>query len=134
MPQTFAILRWDNLQITAPLPDANNVVIAMSGTAVLLNVNGQIATFPINSVANITYIGSAGGRDLVTNQTNFVTLANFGTGGNNTYTASSNYNYVNFYGGDNTFNGTPGKVSDVFMNGGIGDVINKNGATVQVYP
>jgi hypothetical protein len=130
-------LQFGNLAITAPNSSHNTAIVSIDTSNhnnVKVTLNGASEEFSPSLVANITYKGGSGGNDTFTDSTNLVSLA-YGYGGNNNFTGGGSYNYVFFYGNNNSFTAVgAGSISDVFENGGTGDTIhNPDGATVQVY-
>ena len=127
-------LQYGNLAITAPKSSGNvaQVWIDPSTHNLAVSLNGQSEQFAASSVANITYKGGASGGDTFVNNTGLTTLA-WGYGGQNQFTGGTGYNYVYFFGNNNTFT-AQGGVSDVWENKGTGDVIvNPNHYSVTVY-
>jgi len=126
-------LTYGNLSIKAPNPSGNVAAVSIAhDNNLLVTLNGQSEEFSVTGIYNITYTGGSQGGDQFTNNTNLVSLE-YGYGGNNTFTGGTNFNYVYFQGNNNTFSAQVGAISDVFEDYGTGDIINKNGATVQVY-
>jgi hypothetical protein len=130
-------LQFGNLAIAAPNSSHNTAVVSIDTTNhnnVKVTLNGASEEFSPSLVASITYKGGSGGNDTFTDSTNLMSLA-YGYGGNNNFTGGGSYNYVYFFGNNNTFSDTVvGSVSDVFENGGTGDTINDPpGVIIQVY-
>jgi hypothetical protein len=127
-------LTYGNLTIESPKTSGNTAIVSIDPSTknVEVTLNGQSEEFSPSLVDNITYVGGAGGGDTFTDNTSLVSL-DYGYGSGNTFTGGSSYNYVFFYGGDNTFNGVKGSVSDVFEDGYTNDLINADGGIVQQY-
>jgi hypothetical protein len=127
-------LQYGNLAITAPKSSGNvaQVWIDPSTHNLAVSLNGQSEQFAASTVSNITYKGGASGGDTFVNSTSLTTLA-WGYGGKNQFSGGTGYNYVYFFGNNNTFT-AQGGVSDVWENKGTGDVIvNPNHYSVTVY-
>ncbi len=126
-------LQFGNLAITATLSSHNTAVVQIDPSTknVEVTLNGKTEEFAARLVANITYKGGSGGFDSFMDKTSLVSL-DYGYGGNNTFTGGTSYNYVYFHGSSNTFNAPTGSVSDVFENGGKGDIVNDPG-TIYAY-
>ena len=127
-------LQYGNLAIKAPNPSGNVAEVQidpLSGN-VEVTLNGASEEFAAASVMSITYKGGSGGGDTFTNDTGLTSL-DYGHGGGNTFTGGSGYDFVYFFGDDNTFVATAG-MADVFEDHGQGDaIVNPNGALVVVY-
>ncbi len=127
---------YGNLLIKAPLASHNTAQVSIdsSNQYVKVTLNGSSEEFNPSSVPvyNITYVGASGGGDTFTDSTSLPSLDS-GYGGNNTFTGGSGYNYVYFWGNDNTYNGQSSIMSDVWENYGSGDTINSKGGNVNIY-
>ena len=100
---------------------------------VAVSLNGQSEEFAPSKVSSITYKGGASGSDTFVNNTRLTTLA-YGYGGKNQYSGGTGYDYVYFFGNNNTYT-AQGGVTDVWEGHGTGDVIvNPNHYSVTVYP
>lgn len=128
-------LQFANLSITATKASGNVAQVSIDplNHNVKVSLNGQTEEFSAKLVANVTYKGGSGGDDTFVNDTSLVELA-YGYGGNNNFTGGTSYNYVFFYGNNNSYNAQDGDFTDVFEDGGTGDAINNpDGASIQCY-
>jgi hypothetical protein len=121
-------LAFGNLAITAPLGSHGNeaiVSIDPSNHDVMVSFNGQSEEFSSSRVSSVTYVGGTGGGDTFTNNTS-LTSVDFGFGQQNSFTGGTGYNYVLFFGGNNTYNEQAGSINDVFEIGGTDTINNIN--------
>ena len=128
-------LQYGNLAITAPKSSGNaaQVWIDASNHNVAVSLNGKSEEFAPSTVWSITYKGGASGSDTFVNNTSLTALA-YGYGGKNQYTGGTGYDYVYFFGNNNTYT-AQGGVTDVWEGHGTGDVIvNPHHYSVTVYP
>jgi hypothetical protein len=126
---------WGNLSIQAPAGSHGNaatVSIDPSNHNVKVSFNGQWEEFSGKLVTSITYLGGSGGGDTFTNNTNLVSL-DYAFGQHNNFTGGTGFNYVYFFGSNNTYNAKAGSCSDVFEIGNSETINNPDGATVQTY-
>ena len=128
-------LVYGNLQILAPKASGNVVQVSIDSANhdIKVTLNGQSEEFVARQVSSVSYRGGSGGGDTFVNHTSLVELA-YGFGGNNKFTGGTGYNYIHLYGNNNTYTAQVGSFSDVWEDGGTGDVINRPaGATIQRY-
>jgi len=126
----MSVVQFGNLQIQPGQPSGNSVEISVApDQSIVVVTNGTTETFPAGQVYNITYTGSAGGGDNFENNTPLVLMAH-ASGGNNKLVGGTTYSYVFFYGDNNTFDGTAGLYTDMFVNGGQGDTLTGAGRTI----
>jgi hypothetical protein len=127
-------LQYGALAITAPLASKNVTTVSIdpSNKDVKVTLNGNSEEFSPKLVGTITYIGGSGGDDTFTNDTSLMTLS-YAYGSGNDFTGGTGYNYVFFFGADNTYNAQSGSFSDVFEVEGKDTVNHANGATLQIY-
>lgn len=133
-PAATVSLQFGNLAIHAASNTTTEVSIA-SGTLTLTasgaGGSSVTQTFDASSIYNITYTGGSAGGNTFINNTNLVSL-DYAYGGNNHIVGGGSFNYVFFWGNNNSFSSTAGSVSDVFQNGGTGNDIDPLG-TVYVF-
>jgi hypothetical protein len=119
-------LAFGNLAITAPVGSHGNMAVVsidLSNHDVMVSFNGKSEEFSASKVFSVTYVGGTGGGDTFTNNTSLVSV-DFGFGQRNNFTGGTGYNYVFFFGSNNTYNELAGSINDVFEIGGS-DTINK---------
>ena len=128
-------LQYGNLAITGTQSSGNaaHVWIDPSTHNVEVSLNGQSEEFTAAQVSNITYKSGAQGGDAFVNDTGLTSLA-YGYGGSNQFTGGTGYNYIYFFGNNNTYTAEEGSISAVWEGHGKGDkIVNPYHASVTVY-
>jgi hypothetical protein len=121
-------LAFGNLTITAPTGSHGSVAtvsIDPSNHDVMVSFNGQSEEFSPSRVFSVSYVGGTGGGDTFANNTS-LTSVDFGFGQQNNFTGGTGYNYVFFFGSNNTYDEQHGSINDVFEIGGPDTINNIN--------
>ena len=127
-------LQFGNLTITGTRSSGNvaKVWIDSSTHEVAVSLNGQSEEFTASQVASVTYKAGASGGDTFVNNTALTTLE-YGYGGRDHFTGGTGFNYVYFFGNNNSYTAQDG-VTDVWKDYGSGDTVaNPLGGAVTVY-
>jgi hypothetical protein len=127
-------LQYGNLAITGTHSGGNvaKVWIDSATHNVGVSLNGQSEEFDASKVGNVTYTSGRSGGDTFVNSTKLTSLV-FAHGSGNHVTGGTGYNFVYFFGNNETYAATGG-YSDVWKAFGTGDTIqNPNHAAVVVY-